>query len=104
VKKKIKTHLNAAGPIDGRLAWGWMNPSANPKVKTSGGGTGFGFIYKLSPGSSRWTGTKLATFHGWDGVYPIGGVILDSKGNLYGATYYRDPGFKGAGVVFQVTP
>jgi uncharacterized repeat protein (TIGR03803 family) len=69
-----------------------------------GGGTGFGFIYKLSPGSSRWTGTKLATFHGWDGVYPIGGVILDSKGNLYGATYYRDPGFKGAGVVFQVTP
>jgi uncharacterized repeat protein (TIGR03803 family) len=63
-----------------------------------------GFVYKLSPGSSRWTATKLATFHGWNGADPVGGVIMDSKGNLYGVTYYRDPGLKGAGVVFQITP
>ena len=78
--------------------------SASP---VDGGGcdnSGCGFVYKLSPGSPHWTATKLATFHGWDGAHPIGGVILDSKGNLYGVTYYRDPGLKGAGLVFQITP
>jgi uncharacterized repeat protein (TIGR03803 family) len=77
-------------------------------ASTTGGGNcedgGCGFVYKLSPGSPRWTGTKLATFHGWDGARPIGGVTMDGKGNLYGVTFTRNPGLSGVGLVFQITP
>lgn len=37
-----------------------------------------------------------------DGFGPVGGVVLDSEGNLYGTTL--DGGTDGAGVVFEVTP
>ena len=39
---------------------------------------------------------------GADGGFPVGGVILDSKGNLYGTT--NGGGASGAGVVFKVDP
>jgi uncharacterized repeat protein (TIGR03803 family) len=64
--------------------------------------SGCGFIYELSPASSHWTGARLARMHGTDGATPIGGVILDSKGNLYGAAFRG--GSDRSGVVFQITP
>lgn len=37
-----------------------------------------------------------------DGAYPLGGVIRDTAGNLYGVTY--GGGLPGAGVVFELSP
>jgi uncharacterized repeat protein (TIGR03803 family) len=45
----------------------------------------------------------LHTFTGADdGSRPVGGVIRDSKGNLYGTT--EDGGGHGRGVVFEIKP
>lgn len=33
------------------------------------------------------TVTTLATFNAYNGTYPLGGVIVDAAGNLYGTTY-----------------
>jgi len=63
-----------------------------------------GFVYKLSRGAHRWKTKRLAIVHGRDGINPVGGVILDSKGNLYGATFGGGANKTGGGVVFEVTP
>jgi uncharacterized repeat protein (TIGR03803 family) len=46
-----------------------------------------GYIFELSPGSSGWTEHTLYSFGGWpDGSYPMGPIIFDAAGNLYGTT------------------
>ena len=44
----------------------------------------------------------LWNFNGTDGENPLGSLILDNTGNLYGTT--TDGGSNGDGVVFEVTP
>jgi uncharacterized repeat protein (TIGR03803 family) len=68
---------------------------------TTGGGTnGAGIVYKLD---SRGRETFLYTFTGGaDGGNPLGGVIQDSAGNLYGTTEFG--GSAGKGVVFKLDP
>jgi hypothetical protein len=45
-----------------------------------------GLIFKLAPQKNgRWQYSVLHTFHGPEGADPYG-VILDSKGNIFGAT------------------
>ena len=65
-----------------------------------GGASGFGTVFKVTPSGVE---TVLHSFapNGEDGFYPYGGVILDSKGNLYGTTEYG--GKTGVGTVFEVT-
>jgi len=64
-----------------------------------GGAFGFGTVYKLTPSGTE---TVLHSFaSGSDGATPYGGVILDSKGNLYGTTTYG--GSSNAGIVFKVS-
>lgn len=65
-------------------------------------GEGCGFVYRLTPGSTHWTATKLTSMNFADGANPVGGVILDSKGNVYGVTFAG--GAKHGGVVFEITP
>jgi uncharacterized repeat protein (TIGR03803 family) len=68
-----------------------------------GGYYGVGAIYKLSPSGSRWTETVLYSFRNQnDGQNPLGGVILDQSGNLYGATF--DGGANGGGTVYELSP
>jgi uncharacterized repeat protein (TIGR03803 family) len=64
---------------------------------------GCGVVFKLTPDAhGSWKETVLYTFSGGkDGSHPVGGVILDSSGNLYGTT--RNGGV-GVGVVFKLTP
>ena len=51
---------------------------------TGPGSTGNGIVYKLTTAGKE---TILHTFTGQpDGAEPYGGVVLDSKGNLYGTT------------------
>jgi uncharacterized repeat protein (TIGR03803 family) len=61
-------------------------------------GYGYGVVYKVGPGGHS---TVLHNFTGGaDGGLPYGGVIRDSKGNLYGTAEVG--GASGAGVVFKV--
>jgi uncharacterized repeat protein (TIGR03803 family) len=68
-----------------------------------GGGLGCGTIFQLTPSGSGWTKNTIYTFEdGSDGYTPYAGLIFDSSGNLYGATYSGGSGFGGA--VFELTP
>ncbi|MFY9843921.1 MAG: choice-of-anchor tandem repeat GloVer-containing protein, partial [Terriglobales bacterium] len=61
-------------------------------------GYGYGVVYKVGPAGNS---TVLHNFTGGaDGGDPYGGVIRDSKGNLYGTT--QEGGTSGAGVVFKI--
>src|ERR1035437_1017268 len=73
---------------------------------TQGGGTGgCGTVYELSPSSSGWTEKVLYNFQcgfSSDGQYPIGGLIFDAAGNLYGTTNFA--GANNGGTVFELSP
>ncbi len=65
-----------------------------------------GVVFKLDTAGNE---TVLHSFSGSDGAFPLG-VVMDSKGNLYGATGQGgDPkclgsNGHGCGVVFEITP
>jgi uncharacterized repeat protein (TIGR03803 family) len=62
-----------------------------------------GVVFQLSPGSGgRWNESILHVFQGPDGLYPVGGLVFDGVGNLYGATY--EGGATCCGVVFELSP
>jgi uncharacterized repeat protein (TIGR03803 family) len=64
---------------------------------------GQGNVFKLTPSSSGWTYASLYDFTGGnDGAYPIGSLVLDKSGNIYGTT--SAGGANGKGVVFEITP
>jgi uncharacterized repeat protein (TIGR03803 family) len=65
---------------------------------TGGGGpSGYGTVFKLDPSGTE---TVLHFFGGPpDGIAPIAGLIMDSKGNLYGATWWGGIGY---GTVYKV--
>lgn len=72
----------------------------------AGGANGNGTVFKLSrptqPGAP-WTEEVLYSFGtGADGATPVGGVIFDAAGNLYGTT--SAGGTAGDGTIFQLTP
>jgi uncharacterized repeat protein (TIGR03803 family) len=57
-----------------------------------------GTVFELTSQSSGWQETLLYNFKDQaDGGFPIGGLVLDSAGNLYGSTSDH-------GVVFEITP
>ena len=61
-----------------------------------------GTVFKLTAVSGKWKFETLDSFKGTPQAgFPYGGVISDSKGNLYGTTYYG--GANGAGSVFKLT-
>jgi uncharacterized repeat protein (TIGR03803 family) len=63
-----------------------------------------GTVFRLSPPADRrgwWTETVLSGFDR-GGLWPIGNVVFDKAGNLYGTTF--NGGSQNFGVVFQLTP
>jgi uncharacterized repeat protein (TIGR03803 family) len=71
-------------------------------VTTTGGQSGFGTVFKLTKSGGSWTYTLLYNFPGGlHGLNPMGQVILDSSGNVYGVA---EGGQFGDGVVFEITP
>ena len=73
---------------------------------TYSGVTAPGIVFELSPSSGgTWTETILNSFTDTDGGNPMGGVVFDAKGNLWGATTGGGPyGFHSTGVVFELVP
>ena len=110
------------GLLDGGLPWSSLvfDASGNLYGETRIGGPGqFGTVFKLSRNSNgTWTETVLYGFKGalgqsTDGDEPIGGVVFDAKGNLYGTTSLGGGkgvttcsffSTDGCGTVFKLTP
>jgi len=62
-----------------------------------------GTVFRLAPnGNGTYAETVLYAFTGNDGANPIGGLIADAVGSLYGTTSYG--GTSGDGTVFKLTP
>lgn len=86
-----------------------IGPNGDLFGTARGGGGGiaanYGEVFELSPPASgtAWTFRALHRFApGTDGVYPIGGLIADNFGNLFGATYTG--GTTNFGTVYELTP
>ena len=89
---------NLAAPYGGVV----FDNAGNLYGTSSRGGYGqAGNVYRLSPSGSGWKAQSLHQFDGPDGASPIGGLIIDTSGNLYGTTASSGPG--GGGTVFKIT-
>lgn len=68
----------------------------------------YGNVFKLTQSNGSWTYTDLYDFTGGnDGASPVGSLILDNNGNLYGTTLRGGSStncYQGCGVVFEITP
>jgi hypothetical protein len=73
-----------------------------------GGTQECGTLFKLLPpavAGAKWTEGIIYTFTGGtDGETPVGAVILDKSGNLYGATRMAGDPTCSCGTVFELTP
>jgi uncharacterized repeat protein (TIGR03803 family) len=70
-------------------------------------GAGCGTVFKLSPtAGGGWTETVLHRFTGGrDGIGPVGDLVGDANGNLYGTTHAGGAGCSdGCGTVFELSP
>ncbi len=91
--------------LGGQMTAGLVPDNAgNAYGVTQFGGThNYGFAFEFTPSASGWTETVLYNFtNGSDGAYPVGGLIFDQAGNLYGSTSYG--GSAGGGTIFQLSP
>ena len=69
----------------------------------AGGAYGYGSVFQLAPAGSNWTQNTLYSFqNGSDGGNPVGGLIFDPSGNLYGTTTSKGAGR--GGTVFDLVP
>ena len=66
---------------------------------TASGGTGYGTVFKITPGGQL---TVLYNFDSTHGASPFGGLTLGTDGNFYGTATYG--GSAGYGTVFKITP
>jgi len=68
------------------------------------GAYGVGTVFELTPkAGGSWSEKVLHTFgSGTDGTYPLGGMIFDAAGNLYGTAQLG--GANGYGIVFELMP
>jgi uncharacterized repeat protein (TIGR03803 family) len=63
-----------------------------------------GAVYELSPSNGGWTEKIIHAFNfSDDGANPIGGLIIDANGNLYGSTTIG-PDAQCNGIVFELSP
>jgi uncharacterized repeat protein (TIGR03803 family) len=72
---------------------------------------GCGVVFKLASSGDLWTESVLYTFGGGsDGAWPMGNLVMDKDGNLYGTTEYGGNEtclhglLPGCGTVFELSP
>jgi uncharacterized repeat protein (TIGR03803 family) len=77
--------------------------SGNLYGTTEAGGDGVGTVFELSHANGSWAQTVIYSFNFEGGGYfPIGGLVLDAAGDLYGTT--TAGGANSGGVVFELSP
>jgi uncharacterized repeat protein (TIGR03803 family) len=91
--------LDGAGNLYGTTSLGGFNgPDCDG---------GCGTVFELSPPAApggNWTETVIYFFQGFnDGSDPLGAMIFDPAGNLYGTTFFGG-GVGGGGTVFELSP
>jgi len=79
-----------------------LDPTGNLFGTTQGGGTNHsGIVFELSPRQGGWIETVLYDF-GNGGGFPLGGVVMDRAGDLYGTT--ESGGLYHEGTAYELTP
>jgi uncharacterized repeat protein (TIGR03803 family) len=74
-------------------------------VTSLGGAFNAGAVYKLSQSGGSWTESILFSFGGGSqssGITPVGNLLFDSLGNLYGVTEFG--GAAQLGVAYELSP
>jgi uncharacterized repeat protein (TIGR03803 family) len=91
---------DASGPVAGLTFDGAGNLYGTTR---NGGADNDGAVFQLTPAAGgKWTETVIYSFTSKsDGMNPLGGVIFDGAGNLYGTT---SRGALGSGTVFTLIP
>lgn len=69
----------------------------------AGGKYGWGTVFELVPSKSAWQHRVIWNFHQWDGSKPVGTLIRDTAGNLYG-TAAAGGAHANGGVAFELMP
>jgi uncharacterized repeat protein (TIGR03803 family) len=98
------TIYSFTGETDGALPWNAVvaDAAGNLYGISSNGTSGGGAVYELSPTTGgTWTISILHGFtDGTDGGQPVGGMVMDSDGNLYGTAEYGGTTING--VIFEL--
>jgi hypothetical protein len=75
---------------------------------TQWGGDGYGGVFEMDPPmqpGGQWTESVIYSFSGPDGASPLGALVTDSQGNLYGTTFEGGSNRPlPAGNVFELSP
>ena len=88
--------FDRAGNLYGTTAFGPGNACS---------GEGCGTVFQLVPSQSGWIENILYDFqNGSDGENPVGGLIIDSSGSLYGTTPFGQGRDGTNPIVFELTP
>ena len=60
----------------------------------------FGTVFEVAAGTHAIS--AIATFNGTNGAYPAGGLIVDTRGNIFGTTQHGGP--DNYGTIFELSP
>jgi uncharacterized repeat protein (TIGR03803 family) len=89
-----------------------VNPASGVTLDSSGniygttrfgGMYGLGIVFQLTRSGSSWLENILQNFNGPNGAQPLGGLLLDASGNIYGTTNRGGAGGLG-GQAFELMP
>lgn len=96
--------FDAAGNIYGTT---WYGGDINCNYEQGYQPYGCGTVFELTHNSNgSWSESVLESFDWENGAFPLGNVVLDAEGNIYGTTQYG-PGLNcsaGCGTVFKIAP
>jgi len=94
------TPPNGGAPLTKPL---FLNGKLYGTASDGSGGCNCGLVYQATPGASGWTYKVIYTFkNGQDGLVPLGNLIADKSGNIYGVT--GSGGSFSEGTVYELSP
>jgi uncharacterized repeat protein (TIGR03803 family) len=101
------TSIHDFNGSDGYLPYSSVTPDAQGNVYGTtwmGGPNNGGTVYRLTHSGSGWTYSMLYAFQSSspDPYFPVGGLVFDQAGDLYGTT--QSGGTGGGGTVFELSP